>query len=181
MLVIKFYGFGWKGQEEWTPHKLVFLGQIRFQILLALSILLVTSGAALISRYGFPSNDIPTSQRSWMWTSILLVPVVEELVFRRGIGTFFRKNFGLFWGSYFSVFVFTFIHSMPTLERLLSGEVGLPLGVILLGIVCEFLYISSGGCILGCILFHMACNATPALFILIDERWLDWLNAIYLG
>ena len=86
---------------------------------------------------------------------------------------------GSSWASYFSVFVFSFVHSMPTLLRISLLEVGVPLGPLLLGGICEILYQKTGR-LLPCILFHAICNFSVVLYSMIDPRWLSWFEGLYL-
>lgn len=109
---------------------------------------------------------------------IFIVPIVEEYFFRFGIGTHLRRYAGVLWGSYFSAMLFSVVHSFPTVERLIDGQIGLLLGPFLLGLICEALfgYVRRLG---PAIAFHMACNGTVVLFSLVDPRWLDWLRVLY--
>lgn len=117
------------------------------------------------------------------WTTILgwtiWVPLVEELVFRVGFGGFFRRLCGIAWGSYFSVALFSLMHTLPTMERLLSGEVGFTVGTLLLGTACELVWVFSRS--FGAIFaLHAVCNVTGVLFSVLDPRWLSWLSPLYL-
>lgn len=118
-------------------------------------------------------------EQSIPWAWVIWVPVVEELVFRVGIGDAFRRSSGsLLWGSWFSAVTFALVHSDPTLTRLMSFDIGLPLGPFLLGLLCESIYAKTGR-ILPAIALHAVCNATAALFAVGDARWLDWLGFLY--
>lgn len=125
---------------------------------------------------GRVTSAVPAEQIAW----VLWIPIVEEWVYRVGAGYYFRSRLGLMAGSYLSALVFSLMHSQPTLAHFASFQVGLPLGPLLLGAICEVIYMKSGK-ILPAILFHMICNATPAIFATIDIRWLSWLKVVYLG
>lgn len=95
--------------------------------------------------------------------ALIWVPVVEEWVFRKGVGSWLRQYSGsVFWGSYLSVLLFSFLHASPTLSHLLEGRIGFPLGPLLLGAACEFLYVSTGKLGPG-IFFHAICNGVVIL------------------
>ena len=142
------------------------------------SIAIAAGSAALALTSSATSEARHLAIPGQQWWFILLVPVVEEMVFRAGIGRWFRAMGGWMWGSYISALLFSFVHSSPDISHLMAGRIGLPLGPFLLGVCCEILYASSGR-IWAAILFHMACNATPAIFASIDARWLEWLGGLY--
>lgn len=113
------------------------------------------------------------------WAMILWVPLVEELVFRVGFGGFFRRSLGPLFGGYVSAVLFALVHGLPTVSSLFRGNLGLPLGPLLLGLCNETLYVKTGR--IGPIYFlHAACNATAVIFRTFDPRWLDWLSWFYL-
>ncbi len=152
----------------------------RFSPLGYLPALLVISfavTASLVSRhFGTPrSAGISFSQLAW----ITWIPVVEELVFRVGIGNFFRNRWPFVLATYLAVLTFSLAHSLPTIDRILSLEISAPLGPLVLGIFCELIYVVSGK-ISHAIALHSACNATVVIFSILDARWLDWLGLLYL-
>ena len=101
---------------------------------------------------------MPLSISNMQIAAFLWVPVVEEWVFRKGVGSWLRQYSGsVFWGSYLSILLFSFLHVSPTLAHLLEGKIGFPLGPLLLGCVCELLYFSTGK-VGPCIVFHAICN-----------------------
>ncbi len=114
-----------------------------------------------------------------IWAFIVLIPLVEEIVFRVGFGQFFRKYAGNVWGAYFSALLFALVHTLPTPEKLLTLQIGLPLGPFLLGLCAEWIYIKSSR-LLPIYAFHAVCNATVFIFQHIDARWLDWLGLFYI-
>ena len=142
----------------------------------ALSLLVCYFLAVIISSFiGIPSTGDLASYHLW---SIVWIPVVEELLFRVIVGNYLRTLVGNFWGCYCSVVCFAFVHSMPTLDRLITLNIGLAVGPLLVAIVCEYLYVKSGS-ILPAILFHAVANSSVAIFIYYDSRWLSWLEVFY--
>jgi membrane protease YdiL (CAAX protease family) len=109
---------------------------------------------------------------------ILWIPVVEELVFRGGIGSALQKFAPGIWGMWFSAVIFAWVHTSPSLSGLLSGHMGLPLGPFFLGLICEYLRVA-GGSLVPATVFHMVCNSTVVVFSLFDARWMDWLSWLY--
>lgn len=139
----------------------------------------VLVGAALLATAtrlagGAPSAPAVVFQPAW----ILWIPLVEELVFRVGIGAALRRIGPVTWGIWFSALVFALAHSAPTFERMIAGQVGVPLGPFALALICEGLYLKTGR-LLPIVALHAACNATPLVFGVIDARWLDWLGFLY--
>lgn len=109
---------------------------------------------------------------------IVWVPLVEELVFRGGIGQAFRRFAPAPWAAWFAALTFGLVHTQPTVANVLAGQIGLPLGPFLLGLACEAVVGTSGR--LGpAVALHAACNATVSIFGYADARWLDWLGIFY--
>lgn len=154
----------WLGGAPWRSY------------LPALCILAGTALLATLSRLlgGAPPSTGAAPPLAW----ILWIPLVEELVFRAGIGRLFRRLTHSSWAAWFSALTFAFVHASPTVARLAAGRVGLPLGPFLLGLACEALLAATGR-LLPCIALHAACNATAAVFANGDARWLDWLGFLY--
>jgi len=139
--------------------------------LLSLVLIFITVGTLFGERETLPINP---SQISW----IIWIPIIEEIVFRVGIGDTLRRIGGAFFGTYLSVIIFSYMHSYPTYERLLAGSTGIIVGPLLLAVCCEWIWLGSRR--LGPIItFHAACNATIVIFSLTDSRWLTWLNVFY--
>ncbi|MBM4250616.1 MAG: CPBP family intramembrane metalloprotease [Deltaproteobacteria bacterium] len=111
--------------------------------------------------------------------SILWIPVIEELVFRGGVSQMFKAKLSPLWSAWFSAVIFTMVHGAPTLERLMSGNVGFALGAFLLALCCEALVYFSHS-LLPAIAFHAACNATVMIFGILSPQWLAWLGPLYL-
>jgi membrane protease YdiL (CAAX protease family) len=143
----------------------------------ALLVTIVCLAAAGTSRlFGTPETDTVSGfQVAW----VTWIPIVEEIVFRVGLGNFLRRFLGFGLGSYFSVLAFSVTHSLPTISRVAHLEFSAPLGPLLLGIFCELIYVSSGK-ITPAIALHSACNGTVVIFSLLDARWLDWLARLYI-
>jgi membrane protease YdiL (CAAX protease family) len=144
----------------------------------ALVVLAGAAAVALLSRAVAPASTAVDTAATLPWAWILWVPLVEELVFRIGIGGFLRTRGGSLWGAWFSAVAFAFVHASPTLSNLAALRLGLPLGPFCLAIACETLVVATGR--LGPAVFlHAACNATVAVFAAIDPRWLEWLGWLY--
>ena len=144
--------------------------------------IVVLAGAMLL---GLASPLFGVAERSFtfsntQWLFILVVPAVEEWAFRVGAGGYFRRICGPFWGGYMSAMLFSLVHSLPTWSRVMEMKIGLLPGPLLLGLFCEILLIGSGRVLPG-IALHMACNATVVIFTVTDERWLRWLDFLYVG
>ena len=137
--------------------------------------------AALLSRAycGDPNDAVSGNNMHPIWAGVIWVPLVEEIVFRGGIGAVYRRLSPPFWAAWFAALVFALVHANPTWNNLANGRVGLALGAFLLGLCCEYLIIKTGR-ILPCVAFHAACNATVMIFGVLDKRWLDWLAPLYL-
>ena len=140
-----------------------------------------SAAAALLSRaFGGITIDAGSGGNTHpIWAAVIWVPLVEELVFRAGIGAVYRRISQPIWAAWFAALVFALVHANPTWSNLVNGQVGLALGAFLLGLCCEYLMIKTGR-ILPCIAFHSACNATVMIFGILDKRWLDWLAPLYL-
>lgn len=114
------------------------------------------------------------------WSLIFIwIPVVEELVFRLGLSSIIGKFLNPVWGSYFSVLIFSWLHSNPSIDHIFSGESGLIAGPLLLGACCEGLKYSSGS-ILPAISLHIACNTSAILFIYGDGGWFKPFLSLYM-
>ena len=127
------------------------------------------------SFYGSPIRGAVAAHH-YFWLS--WIPIVEEIVFRLGIGDWLRRLAGNFWGSYCSALCFALAHTLPAWERISAGEVGIPVGPLLLGAICEFLFVRSKSLRPG-IVFHAVCNASVPLFTYFDQRWFVWLSLLF--
>jgi len=127
----------------------------------------------------FLGNSTP-SKIDWktQLAFILWIPVIEELVFRAGVGASLQKFAPGIWGIWFSALIFAWVHTSPTLAGLIGGQMGLPLGPFFLGLICEYLRVA-GVSLVPAIIFHMVCNSTVVFFSLVDSRWMDWLSWLY--
>ena len=113
------------------------------------------------------------------FVTIILVPIVEEVVFRLAIGGWIRAMWNGFGGYYLSALFFGMIHATPTIGRIVEGQVGVILGPFLLALICEWLYYRTKS-LLAPILFHGVCNGSVLIFMYTDPRWLDWLSFLYI-
>lgn len=131
--------------------------------------------AGLVSR-GLVAGAQPIGS-SWdgrLLAFVLWIPVVEEIVFRFAIGGIARQRLGDFWGAYGSALVFAMAHGSGAWNQLV-----IPLGPLLLALCCEWLYVTTGR-LTAAIALHAACNASGWIFAALDDRWLNWLEALYL-
>jgi membrane protease YdiL (CAAX protease family) len=165
----------------WLHDRKVFTPGTWQSYLPATFVLGASAAVALLSRVlgGVTINAVSDSNTHPTWAAVIWVPLVEELVFRAGIGAVYRRLSQPIWAAWFAALVFALVHANPTWSNLIHGQVGLALGAFLLGLCCEYLMIKTGR-ILPCIAFHSACNATVMIFGILDKRWLDWLAPLYL-
>jgi len=113
------------------------------------------------------------------WLAVVLVPIVEEVVFRMGVGSLIRWRWNGWVGYYVSALFFSVLHTSPTMDRVLALKVGVALGPFLLGLFCEFLFKVTGRLFFP-IIFHCICNASVYIFSYFDARWLGWFSVFYL-
>lgn len=156
---------GWFGSRSWLAYVPAFA---------------IIAGAVLLGALSMvfareQHSGIVSSPMAWIW----LVPWAEEIFFRGGIGSLYRRILPGIAGLWLSAATFALAHAGITLANLLQGQVGLPLGPFLLGLLCESVYFLSGS-LLPAIAVHASANATVAVFQLLDPRWLDWLGILYI-
>lgn len=111
--------------------------------------------------------------------TLTLIPFFEEIVFRCGVSPFLERFASGWWSAWFSAIVFSVAHTFPTWIRVVTLEIGLPLGPFLLGLCCEYL-VRKWGKVGPAIAFHAACNATLYIFAEINPGWLKRLADFYL-
>lgn len=136
--------------------------------------LLVTLGSSVMSQSA-PSRELSYSPL----VTVIWIPFVEEVVFRAGVGPIFRRTLSGLGGLYLSALFFAFAHSLPTIEKIAEGNVGVPIGALMLGFVCELIYVNTGR-LMPAVAFHGACNLCGVLYALLDPRWLEWLDFLFL-
>ncbi|MEI8025252.1 MAG: CPBP family intramembrane glutamic endopeptidase [Pseudomonadota bacterium] len=150
------------------------------------------------SSYGFPFSLLP-KRRTWLFVPlffllgalvlgllssekvqipdlrafilpVMLVPIVEEIIFRMGLWSFFGR---IPPGAklYLTAASFACLHT--------NGS-QIPLGPFLLGLVSQWMLLQGAG-LVTVILLHMASNATIVIFLTLDPRWLDWLRIFYIN
>jgi membrane protease YdiL (CAAX protease family) len=181
LVVLAFYGrqgrlrslLNWRADTTFFGKKHVLLPYAPALIVLVGVLLLITASRMI---GGDLNTDTVHGVVPLAW--ITWVPLVEELVFRVGLGEAFRRRGGPLWGSWFSAVTFALVHASPTLAHLSSGAIGLPLGPFLLGLCCEALFVTTQR-LWPIVALHAACNATVAIFVWGDQRWLAWLQFLY--
>ncbi len=101
---------------------------------------------------------------------VVLVPIVEEIIFRVGLWSFLGR---IPTGAklYLTAASFACLHT--------NGS-QIPLGPFLLGLLAQWMLLRGAG-LVTVILLHMACNATIVIFLTLDPRWLDWLRIFYIN
>lgn len=120
----------------------------------------------------------PTINWLQLLGTVIWVPIVEEALFRRYIGDFFRTIGSTIWGSFFSVLIFSALHGTTITGAWNTWTFSLPPGPLLLGFLCEALLIKTGR-LWPAIWLHAACNATAMIFLAVDDRWLQYLEFFY--
>jgi len=135
---------------------------------------------AIVSSMGASIGTGPLPQPIMTFMTVIAVPVIEELLFRKRFSLWFDAKLSGNWAVYANALFFSWMHSQPTLQNLLSGKINLPLGPFLLGLFCAQIYRLSNK-IEPSIAFHIACNSTVVIFSQIDARWLEWLQFLYVG
>ena len=128
-----------------------------------------------------PKTATSGSEPLAVWSLLLtvsVVPIVEEIVYRAGIGARLHRFLGPEWGFYGGAVVFSVMHSLPTVDRVLSGDVGFVSGPFLLALICDLFYRGTGS-LLYPMMFHGACNLTVVVFQLVDPRLMKLLPIFY--
>lgn len=137
---------------------------------------------ALVTRLFF--QDItPRFFSAWSYAALLsltLVPVIEEVMFRFFLTRFIGHFSSSIMASYLSVIVFAAAHGLPVYEWSDIALVSVPLGPLLMGGICEWLFYRYKNLVYP-IFFHACANSTVFVFSLIDKRWLEWLKLFYLS
>lgn len=112
--------------------------------------------------------------------SLTLVPVMEEVMFRffltRVIGSYSSPILA----AYLSMIVFAAAHSLPVFQLSDIALISVPLGPLMMGGICEWLFFRYKNLVYP-IFFHASANSTVFIFSLIDKRWLEWLKLLYLN
>ena len=152
----------------------------KWQNLFDYSPLIFLVGCLLLSLFGDirgRAGFTTLANENWIW--IFFIPVVEELTFRVGFGEYFRKKLGLRWGTYFSILLFCLAHTIGTyFYSPLKWFTAIPLGVFLLGLCCELLWIGRQK-VATIILFHMVANFSIVLFKWANVPFMSWLTLLY--
>ncbi len=161
----------WKSVWAWGP---------------GLGLIAVTATSSVITGHFLPAaTPLPLLASTpgnsfWLWVgSCIWVPLIEELIFRRGVGRLLKQRAGFWLGIYLASLIFALAHTGFPSGGSWTEMSAPPLGPFLLSLACELLYWRSQS-LLGPLLLHAACNATPLIFLLLDPRWLDWLQVLYM-
>lgn len=114
-----------------------------------------------------------------LFMTVILVPVAEEVLFRLALGDLWKRFWGRFWGGYGSILFFSYLHMLPSWSQLPELPRGIPLGVLLMSVVSEWLIQKTSRVSLS-ILWHACLNATAVFIGVWDPRWLDILPSLFL-
>jgi membrane protease YdiL (CAAX protease family) len=151
----------------WTPGLLVIVG--------AFGLALLGERSGNVRPYAFSGS----SEIIYVLSTLTVIPLAEELVFRMGITPFISRFSGARWGPWYSAIIFSVAHTNPTLARWIGLKIGLPIGPFLLAICCD-LIVRRWGRIWPATVFHAACNATVYIFGWINPSWLMKLDGLYM-
>lgn len=146
----------------------------------AMAILLGSLALALSSQRGGPSYSVTgSSEIIYVLSTLTLIPIFEEIVFRAGVTSVLQRFAGPVWSIWFSALAFSVAHTQPTFERLINLRVGFLLGPFILGICCDMI-VRRWGKLWPAIAFHSACNATVYIFSTWNPAWLSRLSGLYM-
>ena len=112
-------------------------------------------------------------------TFVVLIPTVEELIYRGILTPELQSNYGIFWGAYLSGIAFASLHTSFSLDSLSWETLGVPIGPLLLAWICDWIYHKSEH-ILFPIVFHGVCNGTALIFQSMGPEWVSHLEFLYL-
>jgi hypothetical protein len=134
-------------------------------LLVPLLFLMGVTGLGLLSS---ESMQIPDLKEFVL--PVVLVPIVEEIIFRMGLWSFLGR---IPTGAklYLTAASFACLHT--------NGS-QIPLGPFLLGLAAQWMLLQGAG-LMTVILLHMASNASIVIFLTLDPRWLDWLRIFYIN
>ncbi len=179
LLAVGVLFFLWRQQYLTSSFTVSSPRMLPAKLLYAPSLVIVAGLAFALVISSFVGNAVPsTVDWSTQLAFVLWIPIIEELVFRAGIGASLQRYAPGVWGIWFSALIFAWVHTAPSLSGILSGQMGLPLGPFFLGLICEYMRVA-GGSLVPAIIFHMVCNSTVVFFSLFDARWMDWLSWLY--
>ncbi len=107
------------------------------------------------------AESAPVVRTSLFVFAVLLAPVVEELVFRKGAMGLLARRFGLGAGLVLSSLIFALAHGMDEISMLFVGEFDQLLSLIpyfALGLIIGYFYHRSGNRIMVAVGVHMLWN-----------------------
>ena len=146
----------------------------------ALTILIGAFVLALSSQRGGASYSVTgSSEIIYVISTLTLIPIFEEIVFRAGVTSVLHRFAGPVWSIWFSALAFSVAHTQPTFERLINLKVGFLIGPFILGICCDMI-VRRWGKLWPAIAFHSACNATVYIFSTWNPAWLSRLSGLYM-
>ncbi len=106
------------------------------------------------------------------FVTVLVVPSVEEYVYRFGVFELYKRVTSERVALVLTTLIFTLLHVQ-------FSPFYFPVGVLLLAVISQYLYIYTGS-ILPSIIFHSLGNLSVYLFMATESRWFDILSVLYL-
>ncbi len=114
------------------------------------------------------AESAPLVQASLFVFAVLLAPVVEELVFRKGAMGLLTRRFGIGAGVVLSSLIFALAHGMDEISRLFLGEYDQLLSLFpyfMLGLIIGYFYYRSGYRIMVAVGAHMLWNLVQVVLL----------------
>ena len=143
----------------------------------------VLVGAGILSTFGDRSvsgySVSGIQELIYVVSTLTIVPLFEEVVFRCGVSPFFSRVVGARWGVWFAALIFSVVHTNPTWGRVMAMKVGMPIGPFLLAI-CADIIVRRWGRAMPAVFFHASCNATVYIFASLNPSWLAKLGGLYM-
>lgn len=164
----------WRFAQKLLSQK-VSISQLPW-VLPSLLVLLGTFSLTLVDSSGVSK---PLHYRNSIYF-LVLIPLVEEVVYRGYLSFHLQKRYGIFWGAYLSSVFFALMHVQIDLNNFSLLSLGVPIGPLLLAWSCEWIYHHSRN-IAFPLLFHVSCNATAVILQIFGPVWLDRLQILYLS
>jgi membrane protease YdiL (CAAX protease family) len=127
---------------------------------------------------GIPNDISATLATKTFFFAALIVPMVEEVVFRLGVFRLLPAHLSPLAKVTYSALVFACAHGRYG-EQWFIPPAGLPIGPLLLGLSCGAVFALSGR-LMPAILLHAVCNATGFVYpLVLDDEQFSWLRWLY--
>ncbi len=131
----------------------------------------ILMGTILILQYSEQGESEVLYSTLDIFAICLLVPVAEELIFRRTLFDDLSQRLAPAWAYYISAFIFALAHSDPM-------HLSVPLGPLFLGIIAAWAYHETGK-LSAAVLIHSAGNGAAILVSLYAPTWLEKMTWLY--